>query len=156
VIGGVLIILTVAKGFSFYIVDAQIPMRLTELAQNHVQSKIVFLMLLNLALLLTGCIMDIYSAILVVAPLVIPLGQAYGVNPVHLGVIFLANLELGYLTPPVGINLFLASYRFDEPVTRIYRQIVPFLLVQLGAVLLITYVPMLSTGLVQLVQRLGG
>ena len=143
-------ILTVAKGFSFYVVDAEVPTRLTELVQLHVESKIVFLILLNLALLVTGCIMDIYSAILVVAPLVIPLGRAYGVDPVHLGIIFLANLELGYLTPPVGINLFLASYRFDEPITRIYRQIVPFLLVQFAAVLLITYLPWLTTGLLRI------
>ena len=150
VIGGVLVILTVAKGFSFYVVDAEIPVRLTELVHQYVGSRLVFLMLLNLALLVTGCFMDIFSAILVVAPLVIPMGVSYGVHPVHLGVIFLANLELGYLTPPVGINLFLASYRFEEPISRIYRQIVPFLLIQLGSVLLITYVPWLSTGLLKL------
>jgi tripartite ATP-independent transporter DctM subunit len=146
VIGGVMMILTVAKGFSFYVVDAQIPTLLTELAQTLVHSRFVFLILLNLALLVTGCFMDIFSAILVVAPLVIPLGAAYGVHPVHLGIIFLANLELGYLTPPVGINLFLASYRFEEPITKVYRQVLPFALVRLVAVLLITYVPFLTIG----------
>ena len=149
VIGGVLIILTVAKGLSFYVVDAQIPARLTELVLANVQSRVVFLLLLNIGLLITGCFMDIFSAILVVAPLVIPLGAAYGVHPVHLGMIFLANLELGYLTPPIGMNLFLASYRFEEPLGRIYRNVVPFLLVSLAAVLVITYVPWLSTGLLR-------
>jgi TRAP-type C4-dicarboxylate transport system permease large subunit len=91
--------------------------------------------------------MDIYSAILVVVPLIIPLGQLFGIHPVHLGIIFLANLELGYLTPPVGLNLYLASYRFDEPITRVYRDVVVFLLLGLAAVLLITYVPLLTTAL---------
>jgi tripartite ATP-independent transporter DctM subunit len=145
IIGGVLIILAMAKGVSFFIVDAQIPLALVEWFQSHIQSKYVFLILLNLVLLLTGCLMDIFSAILIVAPLIIPLGNAYGVHPVHLGIIFLANLELGYLTPPVGINLFLASYRFNEPLLKIYRNILPFLLVLLVAVLLITYVPWLTT-----------
>jgi TRAP-type C4-dicarboxylate transport system permease large subunit len=104
----------------------------------------VFLLLLNLALLITGCLMDIYSAILVVAPLIIPLGALYEVHPVQLGIIFLANLQLGYLTPPVGMNLFLASYTFGEPMNRIYRQILPFLAVLLVAVLFITYVPWFS------------
>jgi tripartite ATP-independent transporter DctM subunit len=150
VIGGVLIILTVAKGLSFYVVDAQIPARLTETVLATVSSRVVFLLLLNVGLLITGCFMDIYSAILVVAPLVIPLGDAYGIHPVHLGMIFLANLELGYLTPPIGMNLFLASYRFEEPLGSIYRDVVPFLMVSLAAVLVITYVPWLSTGLLRL------
>ena len=109
----------------------------------------MFLLLLNIGLLIAGCFMDIFSAILVVAPLVMPLGAAYGVHPVHLGMIFLANLELGYLTPPVGMNLFLASYRFEEPLGKIYRRWCPFLLVSLAAVLVITYVPWLSTGLLR-------
>ncbi len=153
VVGGVLIILTVAKGLSFYVVDAQIPTRLTEFVQMNVRSRTVFLLLLNIGLLVTGCFMDIYSAILVAAPLVIPLGAAYGVHPVHLGMIFLANLELGYLTPPIGLNLFLASYRLEEPLGRIYRNVVPFFLVSLAAVLVITYVPWLSTVLLKV---LGG
>ncbi len=150
VVGGVLIILTVAKGLSFYVIDAQIPVRLTEMVRAAVHSRFVFMLLLNFGLLITGCFMDIFSAILVVAPLVIPLGAAYGVHPVHLGMIFLANLELGYLTPPVGLNLFLASYRFEQPLGQVYRGIVPFLLVGIVAVLVITYVPWLSTGLVGL------
>ena len=147
VIGGVLVILAMAKGLSYYIVDAQVPTMLTAFFRDHVSSRFVFLILLNLALLVTGTLMDIYSAILVVAPLIVPLGELYGVHPVQLGVIFLANLQLGYLTPPVGMNLFLASYTFEEPMTRIYRQVVPFLIVLLVAVLLITYVPWFSLAL---------
>ena len=93
--------------------------------------------------------MDIFSAILVVVPLIAPMGAAYGVDPVHLGIIFLANLELGYLTPPVGMNLFLASYRFGVPLTKVYRSVLPFLLILLGGVLLITYLPFLTLALVR-------
>jgi C4-dicarboxylate transporter, DctM subunit len=99
-----------------------------------------------------GCFMDIFSAITVVVPLIVPLGLAYGVHPVHLGIIFLANLELGYLTPPVGINLFLASYRFNQPLAHIYRVVIPFLLVLLAAVLVITYVPWMTTGLLKVIR----
>jgi tripartite ATP-independent transporter DctM subunit len=147
IIGGVLAILAMAKGLSYYVVDAEIPMQLTAWVQAHIGSKYLFLFLLNIALLITGCFMDIFSAILVVVPLIIPLGNLFGIHPVHLGIIFLANMELGYLTPPVGMNLFLASYRFNEPMGRIYRDVFPFLTIQLIAVLLITYVPFLSTGL---------
>jgi tripartite ATP-independent transporter DctM subunit len=147
VIGGVLVILAMAKGLSYYIVDAQVPTMLTAFFRDHISSRFVFLILLNLALLLTGTLMDIYSAILVVAPLIIPLGVLYDVHPVQLGIIFLANLQLGYLTPPVGMNLFLASYTFEEPMSRIYRQVIPFLLVLIVAVLLITYVPWFSLAL---------
>ncbi len=152
IIGGILIILAAAKGLSYYIVDAEIPTILTEWLQRYIHSKYVFLILLNVALLITGCFMDIFSAITVVAPLVIPLGVAYGVHPVHLGIIFLANLELGYLTPPVGLNLFLASYRFDEPLSKMYRNVIPFLLALLLAVLCITYVPWLTTGLLDVIH----
>ncbi len=147
VIGGVLVILAMAKGLSYFIVDAQVPTMLTAFFRDHISSRFVFLILLNLALLITGTLMDIYSAILVVAPLIVPLGALYGVHPVQLGVIFLANLQLGYLTPPVGMNLFLASYTFNEPMSRVYRQVVPFLLVLIVAVLLITYVPWFSLAL---------
>ena len=150
IIGGVLIILAVAKGLSYYIVDAQIPMKLSEWVSVNIGSKLVFLLLLNLALLITGCLMDIFSAIIVVVPLILPLGAHFGINPVHLGIIFLANMELGYLTPPVGLNLFLASYRFNEPLPKIYREVFPFLIIQLIAVLIITYVPVISTGLLSL------
>jgi len=147
IIGGVLTILALAKGLSYYIVDAQIPLQLTAWVQANIGSKYLFLLLLNIALLITGCFMDIFSAILVVVPLILPLGNLFGIHPVHLGIIFLANMELGYLTPPVGLNLFLASYRFNEPMSRVYRDVLPFFLIQLAAVLLITYLPFLSTGL---------
>ena len=143
--GGVLIILAVAKGLSYYIVDAEIPMILTEWTREHIHSKFTFLILLNIALLLTGCFMDIFSAIIVVVPLIIPLGEAFGIHPVHLGIIFLANLELGYLTPPVGLNLFLAAFRFEEPLVNIYKSVIPFLIALLVAVILITYIPWLTT-----------
>lgn len=148
-VGGVLLILAVALGFTNYLIDAQVPDLALEWVQEHIESKYVFLLVLNLLLLVVGCMMDIFSAILVVVPLIAPMGAAFGVDPVHLGIIFLANLELGYLTPPVGMNLFLASYRFDEPLTRIYRSVLPFLLILLIGVLLITYVPALSLALVR-------
>ncbi|UCG00211.1 MAG: TRAP transporter large permease subunit [Spirochaetaceae bacterium] len=149
IVGGVLIILAAAKGLSYYLVDAEVPMRLSAWVQANISSKYVFLILLNLALLITGCLMDIFSAILVVVPLIIPMGAAFGIEPVHLGVIFLANLGVGYLTPPVGLNLFLAAYRFNQPLVRIYRNVIPFFLALLAVVLLITYVPWFSTGLLR-------
>ncbi len=145
IIGGVLIILACAKGLSYFIVDAEIPMKLTEWVTQNISSKYVFLLMLNLALLVTGMFMDIFSAIMVVVPLIIPLGNIFGIHPVHLGIIFLANMELGYLTPPIGLNLFLASYRFEEPVARIYKYVIPFFIIQIIAVLLITYLPFIST-----------
>lgn len=147
IIGGVLIILAVAKGLSYYIVDAEIPILLTEWMQQFIHSKYLFLLLLNIVLLITGCFMDVFSAIMVLVPLLIPLGEAYDIHPVHLGIIFLANLEVGYLTPPVGINLFLSSFRFNEPLVKIYRSIIPFLIVMILSVLCITYIPWLSTAL---------
>jgi C4-dicarboxylate transporter DctM subunit len=149
IVGGVLIILAAAKGLSYYLVDAEVPMRLSAWVQANISSKYVFLILLNLALLITGCLMDIFSAILVVVPLIIPMGAAFGIHPVHLGVIFLANLGVGYLTPPVGLNLFLAAYRFNQPLVRIYRNVIPFFLALLAVVLLVTYVPWFSVGLLK-------
>jgi C4-dicarboxylate transporter DctM subunit len=149
IIGGVLTILALANALSYYIIDAEIPAKLTTWVQAAVSSKYVFLLILNLALLVVGCFLDIYSAILVVVPLIIPLGNLFQINPVHLGIIFLANLELGYLTPPVGLNLYLASYRFNEPMVRIYRDVQIFLLFRLATVLLITYVPFLTIALLQ-------
>lgn len=152
IIGGVLIILAMAKGLSYFIVDAEIPMKLSEWVQANIGSKYVFLLLLNIALLITGCFMDIFSAIMVVVPLIIPLGSIFGIHPVHLGIIFLANMELGYLTPPVGLNLFLASYRFNEPLGKLYKDVLPFFFIQLVSVLLITYLPVLSIGLLSLIK----
>jgi len=149
IIGGILIILASSRGLSYFIIDAEIPMKLTLWVESHISSKYTFLILLNLALLITGSMMDIFSAIMVVVPLILPLGAIFDIHPVHMGIIFLANLELGYLTPPVGLNLFLASYRFDEPLDRIYKTVIPFFLILLFTVLLITYIPWLSTGLLK-------
>jgi tripartite ATP-independent transporter DctM subunit len=145
IIGGVLSIIAAAKALSYAIVDTQVPDNLARWMRAMVESKYLFLLLLNLSLLIVGCLMDIFSAILVVLPLIAPLGIAYGIDPVHLGVIFIINLEVGFLTPPVGLNLFLASYRFGKPFMEVCRYVLPFLLVQLAVVLLVTYVPALST-----------
>jgi len=152
-IGGVLIILAVAKGFTAYMVDVDIPFRLLEWTQAHIESPLLFLLALNVFLLIVGCVMDIFSAIVVVVPLISEIGAAYEIDPVHLGIIFIANLELGYLTPPVGLNLFLASYRFDRPLLDVYRASVPFLIILGIGVLLITYVPWLTLGLLEMVGR---
>jgi tripartite ATP-independent transporter DctM subunit len=151
-VGGVLLILGVALGLTNYLVDAQVPMHAVEWTTQTIHSPLTFLLLLNLFLLLVGCLMDIYSAIVVVVPLIVPIGAAFGIDPVHLGIIFLANLELGYLTPPVGMNLFLSSYRFRKPMPEVCRSVVPMLWVRLVGVLLITYIPVLTT----LLPRLSG
>ncbi len=143
-IGGVLIILGVALGLTNYFVMQEIPLQATEWVQSFVQSPLFFLLLLNLFLLLVGCLMDMYSAIVVVIPLIAPLAQSYGIDPFHLGIIFLTNLELGFLTPPVGMNLFLASYRFKRPLLEVYRAVLPFLAIRITAVALVTYVPALT------------
>lgn len=145
IIGGVLTILSLANGLSYFLIDTDIPVKLTAWVQAAVSSKYVFLLLLNLVLIVVGCFLEIYSAILVVAPLIFPLGHLFGINPVHLGIIFLASLELGYLTPPVGLNLLLSSYRFNEPMAKVAKYTFKFLLIQLAAVLLITYLPILTT-----------
>jgi tripartite ATP-independent transporter DctM subunit len=148
IIGGILIILGMSKAFSFYMIDEMIPQRFSEWVSARIASKIIFLLLLNAMLLIVGCIMDIFSAIVVIVPLIAPLGDVYGVNPVHLGIIFLANLELGYLTPPVGLNLFLASYRFEQPLEKVYTSVLPFFLILFVVVLIITFVPQISLLLV--------
>ncbi len=143
-IGGVLIILGVAMGLTSYLVDAQIPSRALHWVQAHIHSKIVFLLALNGALLIVGALMDIFSAIIVMVPLIAPMGLAFGIDPVHLGIIFLVNLELGFLTPPVGMNLFLSSYRFDSPLPRVYLSVIPYLVILAIGVLLITYIPAIT------------
>lgn len=142
--GSLLSILLIALGLTNLLIDAQIPAHLLEAIQPYITTHLEFLLLLNLFLLIVGAMMDIFSAIVVVAPLVIPLAHQYGVNPVHLGIIFLANLEIGYCTPPVGINLFIASQRFGKPVLTLFRSTLPFLLIMLIWLLLITYIPELS------------
>lgn len=151
-VGGVLLILGVAMSFTKdFLVFAMIPDMAIELGTANIESKYVFLLALNCFLLLVGCLMDIYSAIVVVVPLLLPLGAAFGINPIHLGIIFLANLELGYLTPPVGLNLFLSAYRFKRPVMEVAKASLPMLLVLAMSVLLITYIPFLTTFLPDLI-----
>lgn len=144
-IGGVLIILAAAMGLTGYMVDAGIPESILAWVKSTIGSRILFLAVLNLFLLVVGSLMDIFSAIVVVVPIIAPLAPVFGIDPVHLGVIFLANLQVGYLTPPVGMNLFLSAYRFDRSLGEVYRSVLPFLLLLLAGVLAITYVPALST-----------
>jgi C4-dicarboxylate transporter, DctM subunit len=144
-VGGVLLILGVALGFTNYLADAQIPDRAIEWANATLESRVAFLVALNVFLLLVGCVMDIFSAIVVVVPIIKPVAESYGIDPVHLGIIFLANMELGYLTPLVGMNVFFASYRFGVPVLEVCRAVLPFLAVLLVGVLVVTYVPALTT-----------
>ncbi len=151
-VGGIMIILAAAMGLANYMVYADIPTAAGDLVRASVHSKWVFLLGLNVFLLIAGCFLDIFSAIVVIVPLITPVAAAYCVNPLHLGVIFLANMELGYLTPPVGMNLFLASFRFDRPLMEIYRATVPYFLLILAGVLMITYVPWLSTALPSLMD----
>lgn len=146
-VGGVLLILGVALGFTHYLIAAQIPDQAVEWVTGAIKSKYAFLLVVNVFLLAVGCLMDIYSAIVVVVPLLVPIARAFGIDMVHLGVLFLANLELGYLTPPVGMNLFLSSYRFGRPIGEVTRATLPMLMVLLVGVLLITYVPPLTTAL---------
>ncbi|HOW63910.1 MAG TPA: TRAP transporter large permease subunit [Candidatus Paceibacterota bacterium] len=146
-IGGVLLILGVAKGLTKYLVFADVPTLGMEWVQTMVHSPLLFLLLLNGFLLIVGCLMDVFSALVVVVPLIVPMAVAFNIDPVHLGIIFLANLELGYLTPPVGMNLFLASYRFNKPMTEITRAVLPLLFIRMGGVLLITYLPIITLAL---------
>lgn len=149
-VGGVLLILGVAMGFTNFLITAQVPDRGVDWVRGAIENPLVFLLVLNVFLILVGCLMDIFSAIIVVAPLIVPIGLAFGIDPVHLGIIFLANLELGYLTPPVGMNLFLSSYRFGKPMPEVTRAALPMLGVLGVGVLLITYVPILTTWLPRL------
>jgi C4-dicarboxylate transporter, DctM subunit len=153
VIGGVLIILGVAVGLTNYLVGAQVPAGLLEWARTNITSRFTFLLVLNLFLLAVGWLMEIWAAIVVVVPLIVPLGAAFGIHPVHLGIIFIANLELGFLTPLVGLNIFLASYRFRRPVLEVCAAALPMMAILGIGVLLITYIPWLTTGLLELTGR---
>jgi len=152
-VGTILIILGTAMGFTSYLVDEQVPMQAMEFMKFYIDDQLTFLIVLNVFLLIVGCMMDIFSAIIVIVPLIVPIAQSYDVNMVHLGIIFLTNLEIGYSTPPVGINLFIASSRFSEPALRLYRATLPFLGLRLTGLLMITYFPALSLFLVDLIQR---
>jgi tripartite ATP-independent transporter DctM subunit len=141
-VGGVLIILGFAMGFTGYLVDAQIPLKILNFVQSTITSKIIFLLALNILLLIVGCLMDVFSAIIVVVPLIAPLAIYFGIDPFHLAIIFIANLELGYITPPVGMNLYLSSYRFEKDMPTIYSATLPFFFIRLIGVLFITYIPL--------------
>ncbi|MFQ5583486.1 MAG: TRAP transporter large permease [Calditrichia bacterium] len=147
-VGGILVILGAALGLANYMIDAEIPMKILGYMKTFITNKYVFLIVLNIFLLIVGALMDIFSAILVVVPLIIPIANNFGVDPVHLGIIFLANLGIGYSTPPVGMNLFIASFRFEKPILKLYLATIPFLIILLIALLIITYIPELSLWLV--------
>ncbi len=146
-VGGVLLVQSIALGFTNYLVDAQIMTRAADWATGAIHSRWVFLLAMNLFLLIVGCLMEIYAAIVIQAPLLVMIGHSFGVDPVHLGIIFLANLELGYLTPPVGLNLLVSSYRFKKSIPEVLRAVTPLTVVMAIGVLLITYIPALTTGL---------
>ena len=147
-VGGILIILGAAMGLTNYLIDAEIPMQLLNFFKTHIENPILFLVVLNIFLLAVGCTMGIFSALVVVVPLFTPLAEAYGIDPIHLGIIFLANLEIGASIPPLGINLFIASMRFDKPVLKLYVASLPFIAILLLALAIITYLPWLSLALI--------
>jgi len=152
-VGSILIILGCALAFTNYLIDAEVPMRILSFFKAHITSKFLFLILLNIFLLIVGCMMDIFSALTIVVPLIVPIAKAYGINLLHLGIIFLTNLEIGYSTPPVGINLFISSLFFERPVLKLYLASLPFLAILIFALIVITYVPDLSLFLVKMVVR---
>ena len=143
-VGGILIILGVSLASTNYLIDAQVPARLFDFIARYVSSPITFLILLNVVLLILGAMLDIFSALIIMVPLILPVALSYGIDPVHLGIIFLANMQIGYFTPPIGMNLFVASYRFEKPVMELCRAALPFFFILLTAVIIITYFPSLS------------
>jgi tripartite ATP-independent transporter DctM subunit len=146
-VGGILLILGAALAFTNYLVDAEVPQSAFEVVKAHIESPLTFLLLLNIMLLMLGAVLDIFSALVIMVPLIVPVALGYGIDPVHLGIIFLANMQIGYFTPPIGMNLFVASYRFNKPVTELYAASWPFMWVLLIALAIITYVPAVSLGL---------
>jgi tripartite ATP-independent transporter DctM subunit len=143
-VGGILIILGVSLASTNYLIDTEVPTRIFDFIHGHVDSKWTFLILLNIFLLILGTMLDIFSALVIVVPIILPIAIEYDIHPLHLGMVFLANMQLGYLTPPVGMNLFIASYRFEKPIMQLYRATIPFFLILLLATLIITYWPALS------------
>ena len=147
-VGGILLILSVSLAFTNFLIDAEIPQKLFEQVRLWISSPFTFLLLLNVILLMLGAILDIYSALIIMIPLIVPMAMQFGIHPVHLGIIFLANMQIGYFTPPVGMNLFIASYRFNKPIIELYRATWPFMVVLMIALMVITYVPILSLGFI--------
>ena len=149
-VGGVLIILGVSLASTNYLIDTEVPTRLFDFVHEHIDSKFTFLILLNIFLLVLGMILDVFSALVIIVPLTLPIAVGYGIHPVHFGIIFLANMQIGYFTPPVGMNLFIASYRFKKPITELYYATIPFMLILFLAVLIITYWPALTMSLLEI------
>ncbi|MCA9530976.1 MAG: TRAP transporter large permease [Myxococcales bacterium] len=154
-VGAILAILATAIGFTSYLIQARVPMMILDMMSSVITSQVMFLICLNLFLIVVGMLMDIFSAIVVVVPLIAPIAERFGVDPYHLGIIFLLNLEIGYLTPPVGLNLFISSFRFEKPITTVYRSVIPFIALLIVALGLTTYVPQLSTWLPDVVYGAG-
>lgn len=148
-VGAIFIIFGSALALTTYMIDAEIPMKILDVIQSHITSKIAFLIALNIFLLIAGSLMEIYGALVVVVPLIVPIAKEYGINPVHLGIIFLTNLEIGYSMPPVGLNLIISCIRFEKPVTNLYRACLPFILIMLLGLLVITYLPWMSLFLIE-------
>ena len=155
-VGGILVILGVSLASTNYMIDADVPGRLFGFVKEHVSSQLTFLMALNIFLLILGTLLDIFAALVIMIPLLLPIAVGYDVDPVHLGIIFLANMQIGYFTPPVGMNLFIASYRFERPLLQLYRATLPFFFILLLAVLIITYWPTLTLGLPSWLGANGG
>jgi C4-dicarboxylate transporter DctM subunit len=143
-VGAILIILCCALGLTNFLVDEEVPLQVFEVMRTFLDDKYTFLLFMNIFLLVVGSLMDIFSAIIVVVPLILPIASEFDIHPIHMAIVFLTNLEIGYITPPVGINLFISSIRFKRPITELYRASLPFLLLLLVALLIITYVPSLS------------
>lgn len=148
-VGAIFIIFSSALTLTTYMIDAEIPMKTLEIIQAHISSKVMFLIALNIFLLFAGSLMEIYGALVVIVPLIVPIAQEYGINPVHLGIIFLTNLEIGYSMPPVGLNLIISCIRFEKPVTSLYRACLPFIIIMILALMVITYVPWMSLALIE-------
>ena len=150
-VGGILLILSCAIAMTNFLIDAEVPLLILDWMQQYIDNKYTFLLLLNIFLLIVGCLMDIFSALIVVVPLIVPVAMGFGVHPVHLGIIFLTNLEIGYMTPPVGLNLFISSYRFNESILSLYLASLPYLLLLLLCLVIITYYPALSLFLLRFI-----
>jgi len=143
-VGGILVIMAASYASTNYLIDQEVPTKLFAWTTSFISNRWTFLIVLNLFLLVLGCLLDIFSAIMLVVPLILPIASSYGIDPIHLGIIFLANMQVGYCTPPIGMNLFIAAYRFDKPILRLGLYALPFLVILLLVVLIITYFPWFS------------
>jgi tripartite ATP-independent transporter DctM subunit len=148
-VGAIFLLIGTALGLTNFLIDMQIPMKALAFIQQFVHSKLTFLLILNLFLLMVGGLMEIFSAIIVIVPLIIPIAHGFGIDPIHLGIIFIANLEIGYLTPPFGINLYISSFRFQQPIGKLFSAALPFVGILIIALMLITYIPQLSLLLIK-------